>query len=409
MKKNVVREKIEKIIKEKEPVSTGAKLPIYPGKDFNVYEIPIELLTPNPNNDRIASKIREAESSGNTFNINNQMHLNEIFDLLWEENIKSNKETMKDIASKGQMVNGVISKDGLIIDGNRRVSILKKLYEGDAKNYDREMTDFRFFRAIILKDEIAESQKDIRALETQLQIGVDEKVDYDPINMYIKVERLKDVGYNNSQIANLMNIKEKKVEEKLEIFERMNEFLEYHDAKNKFSLLEGLEDHFIRLNSVFEKIEQDTYAIDWNPSEKDKMEFRERTFEILRSKPEGKQFRSDFLGKPNKPDGILANQEAWETFQRNHEEIIKNSKLEKESDWKAKKKDFMQNLKRVKYQQYYEEFEGLDFEKRIQDIYKKVKRLNKLVDTQEEIDDENYEMLKKSEQILRQLKESFSR
>jgi hypothetical protein len=389
------------------PISTGAILPIGENEVYNVYNIPIEILKPNPQNDRIASKIREIESTNEEFDINNQKDVNDIFNLIWDEHLKDNKNTMKDIAKKGQLIHGVVTKDGLIIDGNRRATILKKLYEGEAETYEKDISSFKYFKAVVLKDELSKSNREIRALETKIQIGSDEKVGYDPINIYIKIENLIKVGYNEDQIANFMNESVKKIQAKREVFKRMISYLDFHNSEDRFSLLDNLEDQFINVNKIFSKIENNDYAVDWEILETDKVFFKEATFEILRSKPEGKNFRTNFLGKPKKPDGIFAIKEAWDTFLRNHKEIMEKHTFEKESDWKARKEEFKGNLRRVR-KAFGDDLEGLNINDRIDELYDKAKRLENLINYHDEIKKDKRDVLKETEKVIRTLAESFT-
>src|SRR3546814_6892560 len=55
---------------------------------------------------------------------------------LWDSNKGRNKATLADLTSKGQQKPGIVSLDGVIIDGNRRAMLLRKL-EGES---DRKST-----------------------------------------------------------------------------------------------------------------------------------------------------------------------------------------------------------------------------------------------------------------------------
>lgn len=105
------REKIKKIISEQTPIKTGQTLPIRSGTTFNVYLIPIEYLAPNVLNDRITWKIREWEAeNGRKLSPNNQEDVEYVYDLIEKESPKDNDNTMKDLADKGQQVDGIITK-----------------------------------------------------------------------------------------------------------------------------------------------------------------------------------------------------------------------------------------------------------------------------------------------------------
>ena len=144
---------------------------------FNVYLIPVEYLAPNVLNDRIAWKIREFEAEkGRKLSPNNQEDVEFVYQLIENESPKENEKKLKDLAEKGQQVDGIITKDSIIIDGNRRATLLRKLFKGAATRFNKNLEDFRFFKAIVLSEDIDE--KEIMALETRIQIGEDKKLDY---------------------------------------------------------------------------------------------------------------------------------------------------------------------------------------------------------------------------------------
>src|SRR5690606_5940343 len=126
-----------------------------------------------------------------------------------------NEETLNNILKNKQQKFGVITNDGRVIDGNRRVAILKKIYyseEGTYKNINRD--NFKYFEAVILSDDI--DDEEIQILETKLQMGEDEKVDYNPIEKYIKIDKLYRLNKDYKEIASLINsIKNEKEAEEM--------------------------------------------------------------------------------------------------------------------------------------------------------------------------------------------------
>lgn len=249
--------KIQNIVNNQTPVKTGITLPIRSGTTFNVYLIPLDYLAPNVLNDRIAWKIREWEAENRRkLSPDIQDDVEYVFDLIEKESPKDNEKTLKDLADKGQQVDGIITKEGIIIDGNRRATLLRKLFKGAASRYGKNLEDFRFFKAIVLSEDI--DDKEIMALETRIQIGEDKKLDYNPICIYIKVDNLSKADYNDQQIANYMNCTEGEVKDRREIFKLMEEYLESIGKSNHYTLLEGLEDQFINTRTVFKRMDNGT-------------------------------------------------------------------------------------------------------------------------------------------------------
>ena len=388
------KEKIKKIIDSNQPIKTGQTLPIRKGSTFNVYRIPLEYLAPNVLNDRIAWKIREYEASEERkLSHDSPQDVEFVYQLIEEESPKDNERTLKDLADKGQQVDGIITNDGIIIDGNRRATLLRKLFRGAGTKFGKNLEEFRFFNAIILSEYIDE--REIMALETRIQIGEDKKLDYNPICIYIKVDNLSKADYNDQQIANYMNITEGEVKEKREIFKLMNEYLDAIGKPNHFTLLAGLEDQFINTKTVFKKMDNGTYATyDWEYSDEDVANFKQVCYDYLRSKFEGKKYRDVLIGKPNKTNGVFIKKDIWNEFYKNHENIIEANNPQNESDWEQLgKKKFAQNLSNASVK-LAETIKDKDVTLLVSTIQLKVRNLMELLDNKEKISNADLQILK---------------
>ncbi len=399
--KNKIRECLKR-----EPIRTGVKLPIRPGETFNVYKIPLEYLVPNLANDRIAWKIREFEAENNRkLSYENKDDIEFVYKLIEDEHPKENEKTLRDIAKNGQQLNGVITNEGIIIDGNRRATLLRILgLKGKARDYNQSVENFRFFETIVLTEEI--SEKEIMALETSLQIGEDVKVGYNPINIYIKIDNLLKAEYTENHIAEYMNLEVKDVKDRIERFKLMNDYLKFIGKEDFFTLLSGLEDHFIRANSIFKKVDNKTYSVDWEYSDVDASNFKEVTFDYMRAKYEGKEFRDDLLGGANKGDGVFFKEKEWKDFFERHNEIIDKATLENESDWKMLSNQFKGNLRHTRRQleSYIDENNiGLI----ISSILTKINNLENIIKEIKEVDNKSLEDLKTIEKKIYSLRKEF--
>lgn len=401
------KQKIKAILENQTPVKTGQTLPIRSGTTFSVYLIPIEYLAPNVLNDRIAWKIREFEAEkGRKLSPNNQDDVEFVYDLIEKESPKENDKTLKDLAEKGQQVDGIITKDGIIIDGNRRATLLRKLFKGAASKFNKNLEEFRFFKAIVLSEDI--DDKEIMALETRIQIGEDKKLDYNPICIYIKVDNLSKAEYNDQQIANYMNITESDVKERRETFKLMNEYLEAIGKPNHFTLLEGLEDQFINTKTVFKRMDNGTYATyDWDYTDEDVANFKQVCYDYLRAKFEGKKYRDILIGKPNKTNGVFIKKSVWDDFLKNHENIVDKNNPQNEKDWETLgKKQFAANLKNAS-----EKLDDVINEKNvtslINTILGKVKTLTECLKEDGELNSEDYDNLKQANSDIWQILKDY--
>ncbi len=328
------KKKIKEITDAKKPIKTGLTLPIRKGVTFDVYRIPLNLLVPNILNDRITWKIREYEAeSGRHLDIESDDDVQYLYDIILKEHPSENERTKADLAKNGQQVDGVITNDGIIIDGNRRATLLRALFNGEADKYGQNVEDFRYFNTIVLPEDI--DAKEIMALETMLQIGADEKVVYNRICLYVKVDNLLKAGYTYPQIKQYMGLKsDKEVGEMQATFDLMVEYLAAIGKKNHFTLLDGLEDQFLNVKTVFKRLDNETYNAEWDYQPSDVADFKMICYDYMRAKFEGKKFRDVLVGKPNKTNGVFIDKRVWKNFLKRHNEIIDANEPSSEADWR---------------------------------------------------------------------------
>ena len=370
----------------KKAIKSGQTLPIRKGETFDVFRIPIDYLIPNVFNDRITWKIREYEAeNGRILDMNSADDVTFVYDLILKEHPADNERTKADLARNGQQVDGVITNEGVIIDGNRRATLLRALFNGEAEKYNQSVEDFRYFKAIVLPEDI--DSKEVMALETMLQIGVDEKVSYNRICLYIKVDNLRKAGYTYSQIKQYMNLKsEKDVEDMESVFRLMEEYLETIGKPNYFTLLDGLEDQFLNTRLVFRRLDNGTYDAQWDYTPEDIADFKMVCYDYMRAKFEGKKYRETLVGRPNKSDGVFIEKKVWDKFLENHNNIIDANNPVSETDWHLlgkKRGKLEQNLNNAS-QQLKSVLNDKNVSKLIQEIRGKVDRLDELLEGMEE-------------------------
>ena len=330
---------IFKYIQTNEPVQTGASLgTIRPGKKYDVYNIPLAYLVPNVLNDRIAMRIREYESEiGRKLSFDIEEDIEYVYKTIFDENKKENEHTLRDLALKGQEENAVITCDGIVVSGNRRLTLLRKLYNGEVNNLNRPTDEFGFLKCIVLDESF--TTKEVQALETITQMGKDKQVDYNRINLYIKVDNLANAGYNYNKIKEYMGLKnEKEASQMHELYKFMCQYLENIGKLNHFSLLDGLEDQMIKTYTFFKHLDNKAYDANWDYTENDVADFKMVCYDYLRAHYEGKEYRDVLLGKvnKNKGDGVFTDQSVWKKFLERHNNIIDShvERLITEDDWK---------------------------------------------------------------------------
>lgn len=218
------RKEALKKIQNGEPSMTGITL-TYHGerKKFNAYSIPLDILTYNPYNGRIGSEVKSYERQHHTLDPDNPSDVKIIEKFLWESRPDANERTMRSLLEEHQQKFGIVTADGRIIDGNRRASLLNRIWhdEGIAPNLKQHC---QFFEAIILPGDA--DRREIIRLETTYQMGEDAKVDYGPIEKYLKAGDLKDEHFSDEEIASFMGVSPREVGQYLRVLKLMNDYLD---------------------------------------------------------------------------------------------------------------------------------------------------------------------------------------
>ncbi|WP_417557686.1 hypothetical protein [Mesoflavibacter zeaxanthinifaciens] len=293
----------------------------YKGKleKFDVYQIPLNQLIYNKHNGRIKSLVKSYESGiGRELNPKDANDKQIIESYLYDSAINRNEKTIKSLFDYGQQEVGIVTKDLVIIDGNRRASLLNKLY--------RENKNIDYFKAIILPDNLLESKSEIIKLETNYQMGVDNKVEYKPIEKYLRCKEL--VSEHNTsieEVAKLMSEKESRINQWLKILDLMEEYLDYLNSPNVYTRLDKKEGHFVDLFNYNKKYESEN---------QDTKELKNVYFDYIRlGIPVA---RARIIGNPRNSMSLFSKKEYWKDFYDNHIEIKEKFKEDSFKELKLK-------------------------------------------------------------------------
>lgn len=340
---DLIRSKIQEtkqLIGDKFPLKIGDKTL------HEYYSIPIEYLRYNDLNGRIASFVDSSRvlEKSSIFENNKKV----IEEYLWNSDIKANKNTKSNISQDGQQKPGIITADGIVLDGNRRLMLLSKLYEetGDSK--------FSRFKAIILDDNY--TKKEIYDLEAYLQFGIDPQLEYGPIEKYLMVNRRIQSGMTPKEISKSFNGKysENQVKEFNERFTLMEEYLEYIGNKGNYELLSfrKVEDSIKTLNNQIKKLKKNTHPAQkkWGISIDEISDIKLVYFDLIRLavSSDPKDYRPLFLSN----NSLLENKNEWDKFSNNHFNILKDIEVKseefKETINKSPQADGLSNIEKAK-------------------------------------------------------------
>lgn len=296
-----------------------------------VYNIPLSYLIYNKYNGRILSRTKSLEKQKHEINLETDEGRNLIENLLFESNEERNKKTLASIKDFGQQKVGIITKDGVIIDGNRRVMLLNKI---DRTGY---------FKAIVLPVTLEENPIEIERLETTYQMGEDEKLRYNPIEKYLKAKQIYDKLTQKPKdsdaiksIAEWMGETEGEIEKYLETMAVMDEYLEYLEYDGIYTQLDSREDQFLSLTKWLNTFygESSKRAFD-GYTDSDVDDLKTLAFDYLRFRNEydGKKFRN--FAEGNKENHFFGDKEIWKSFLDKHYEIIQRLPKEDEIDFNS--------------------------------------------------------------------------
>lgn len=288
----------------------------------DVYKIPLDYLIYNKYNGRIGTEVKSFEKQNGVLNPELPNDRAIIEDFLFQAKKDRNEKTMKSLQKDGQQRYGIVTADGIIVDGNRRAMLLNKLFcERKQLNYSySEVEHCQYFLAIILPEDATE--KDIQQLETIYQMGEDDKLDYDPIQKYLKCKELRRF-FEVSDIADFMNEKPSQINKWLSILKLMEEYLETYGYEGIYTRLEKTEGPFVDLDGYIESYEKggaNVRGVDWEYGHSDISDLKQVCFDYIRARYEGKEFRE--IGKTGKDGSIFFHKSLWDDFLREHSEKV---------------------------------------------------------------------------------------
>jgi hypothetical protein len=306
---------IHAIVKGKNYASTGKRLR-YEGNTltFKEYEIPIEYLIYNVENGRIASLVKSFEREHGVLDPEKPEDAARIAEFLYESNNIANKKTIEDIAENGQLESGIITSDGVIVDGNRRASLMLQILNSDEFTPEQK-SRCRKFRTVVLPEEA--DDKEILRLETSYQMGTDEKVAYNPIEKYLHARDMKEKGFELRDIEKYMGLKnESEVHILLEVMELIDDYLNYFDYDGIYTRLpRGFEDDLLKLNGAIKKIRRGN--ISWIPENELELvetDLRGISFDFIRLDPSENGIFSYRAIASTANDNFLLDENVWKKF-----------------------------------------------------------------------------------------------
>lgn len=280
---------------------------------LGVYTIPLDVLIYNKYNGRIASHVKSFERQFRELDPANSGDHLIIDDFLYRSNSGRNKQTLDDLKKHEQLRYGVVTRDGVIIDGNRRAMLLGRIAKEDRNELPGH------FLAVILDDRLADNQREIMRLETTYQLGEDEKLGYNAIEKYLKVKDLQKMKFSNEEIAAMMSEPGPESIEKIAAIMRlMDRYLEMLNYEGIYTRLIETEGIFVDLHQYLTKYKNKTQLANWQYDDQDLADLETIFFDLIRARyaGDGKEYRD--LGRPSKKESFFCNEQVWKEFRDFH-------------------------------------------------------------------------------------------
>jgi len=285
---------------------------------FDFFRIDLDYLIYNRHNGRIEAEMLtwEQENAAPVGTYDDEFD-RKIESFLWESSKARNKITLSDLSDKGQQRPGIVSLDGVIIDGNRRAMLLRKL--------EAETKSKQYFDAIILPDAYADNETEIVRLETQYQLGEDSKVEYGPLQKYLHARRLNaDLNISEEEIDTLMGEPKGNAKKLLEIMQLMDDYLDHIGCPRLYLMLKDSdgtkEGMFVDLHADLKRLTLGKAKVPWSfDPEIDPLQLKLIQFDYTRlgDFADAKKVYRE-ISHGGKDKNFFASKEIWQRFRDAH-------------------------------------------------------------------------------------------
>jgi hypothetical protein len=202
-----------------------------------VYRLPLNYLLYNAGNGRFAKEyLKLQKEMKHELDPLIPEHADRIEKMLLEQNPGKTDWLENNLRDEGQQEYGIITHDGYVINGNRRLSVLKSRLSGKGNDEHEYMKVARLPKNI---DEI-----DVIKIELEKQMAREQKLDYGPINNLLKIKNCRTKGMTVQQIASTIGFTIVEIENDLEKLELIQKYLKFICQPDNFEAVDELSDHF---------------------------------------------------------------------------------------------------------------------------------------------------------------------
>jgi len=247
-------------------------------KPSPIYRFQLDSLAYNKANGRIKSEVIEKEAElGRTLNQFDKADSNIIGNILLSIRRDENDKVKEDLRKNTQIYPGIITCDGIVINGNRRKALLSELYE---ETHDDK---FKYLDAHILPSDITKSE--LWLIEAGIQLSAPQQLDYSPINHLLKLREGINAGLSIAAMeSRIYGVSADKIKSDLDRLSLVDEYLsDFLGKEGKYYLVKYLDNHFINLVNILNFVRNPRgIKKDWIPTEDDLNELKLVAFYYIR-------------------------------------------------------------------------------------------------------------------------------
>ncbi|MDE2588765.1 MAG: hypothetical protein KGL95_03770, partial [Patescibacteria group bacterium] len=256
---------------------------------LDVYRLPLNLLFYNVENGRFATDYLALKKRlGRELNSEDPKDAQEIEKMLRGLNPSRTESLKNNLEENEQVLPGLITHDGFVVNGNRRMSVYSLLKQKNPK--------FGYMNVGRLPPSVDEA--DVYKIELGYQLAKDEKLDYGPINELLKIRQGIKAGLTPEQVAKTINYNVSEIEDGLERLALIQEYLDFIEDQENFKSVEDFNEHFKELQKYLsDEVQKNKYK--WGPL--DLMNIKLISFASIKNNIQHKDLRKfpDMVTNPN--------------------------------------------------------------------------------------------------------------
>jgi hypothetical protein len=244
-----------------------------------IYRFKLQDLAFNKANGRIKSEVIEREAElGRILDQFNHADNKILKEILLSIRMDENEKIKEDLRKNTQIFPGIITVDGVVINGNRRKALLEELY------HETHDDRYNYLDAHILPSDITKSE--LWLIEAGIQLSAPQQLDYSPINHLLKLSEGLNSGLTIPEMASrIYGVTEEQLDSDIKRLDLINEYLmDFLGKEGKYYLVKNLNEHFINLLNILDWANRPRGAVrrDWIPNKDDINELKLVGFYYIR-------------------------------------------------------------------------------------------------------------------------------